>query len=184
MLLYLHLLQQLLPQLITVTLFFHMILPHNRDKMCKKIIIHGMVKLEAIFMEETMMQVILQKDMLLLMENVPNIKKHNKKLYSTTGIKSQKHTNKHFLTFVLQVIEQHSVMISKSKLHHQLITLKEQTVEVVQLGNIHEYLPCIEGQSIKDTLIQMSISDRIMSPYGHFILKYDYYIFLLIFIFH
>ena len=55
---------------------------------------------------------------------------------------------------------------------------------MVQLGNIHEYLPCIEGQSIKDTPMQMSISGQIMSLCGHFILKYDYYVFLLIFIFY
>ena len=130
MLLYHQLPLQLHPQLITVTYFFHMIQQHNRGKMWKKITTSGMVRWEAILMEGHMMSDTLQKDMLLLVGNVPNTKKLNKKVYFMTGTKSQKHTNKLSLTFVPSEIEQLSAMISKSKYPLQLITSRGQIVEV------------------------------------------------------
>lgn len=184
MLPYHQLLLELLPQLITVTYFFHMIQQHNPDKMYKKITINGMVRWEAISMEDRTMSDTLQKDMLLSVENAPNTKKHNKKVFSMTGTKSPKLINKHSLTYAPQEIEPPLAMISKSKQLHQPTTSKGQIVEVVLSENTHEFLHCIEGQLIKGTLMEMSISSRIMSLCGPSILKYDpilFYIYQILF---
>lgn len=113
MLLY-HLLDHLhLQKLITVMSFYHTILLHHQDKIFKKVTTPGMVRQVVILMEEPMMQDTLLKDMLLLVENALKNKYNNKKVYSMTGTKSLKHTNKPSLIHVLQVIEQHSVMTFK-----------------------------------------------------------------------
>ena len=82
-------------RVISVTLFYHIILLLYLNKMYKKLIINGMVRWVVILMEGHMMLATLYKDMLLLVENVHNIKLINRKVYFMTGIKSLKHINKH-----------------------------------------------------------------------------------------